>query len=85
MDNNKLNYDISKRYSHELGDIENKLNQLENGRIYELSNATMDGYLATNIRQLRKMIAELLDKIQNDEEGFSERISGIMNQMSEKK
>lgn len=78
MGDNKLNYEISKRYNHELSDIENKFVQLENKRIYELSNATMDGYLATNIAQLRKMFAELLDKIQNDEEGFSERISKMI-------
>ena len=78
MGENKLNYEISKRYSHELSDIANKLTQLENGRIYELSSATMDGYLATNIGQLRKMFAELLDKIQNDEEGFSERIGKMI-------
>lgn len=77
----KLDYQISKRYSHELGDIANKLDQLENGRIYELSRAAMDGYLVTNIRQLRKMIAELLDKIQNDEESVSERITEIMDQL----
>lgn len=78
MGDNKLNYEISKRYSHELGDIENKLVQLENNRVYELSDAKMDGYLATNIAQLRKMIAELLHKIQNDEEGFSEHISKMI-------
>ena len=78
MSENKLDYEISKRYSHELSDIANKLTQLENGRIYELTSATMDGYLATNIVQLRKMFAELLEKIQNDEEGFSERIGKMI-------
>lgn len=82
---NKLDYEIPKRYSHELGEIANKLDQLENGRVYELSRATMDGYLATNIKQLRRMIAELLDKIQNDEHGTSERISEMINQLSFKK
>ena len=78
MGDNKLSYKISKRYSHELADIENKLVQLENNRVYELNDAKMDGYLATNIAQLRKMFAELLDKIQNDEEGFSEYISKMI-------
>lgn len=31
--------DVTKKYSHELQDIKNKLNQLEQGRIYELSRA----------------------------------------------
>ena len=65
----KLDYEISKRYSNELGEIKSKLDQLERGRIYELSRAQMDGYLATNIKQLRTMIAYLLEKIQNDEQG----------------
>ncbi|MBQ6995621.1 MAG: hypothetical protein IJN64_14210 [Lachnospiraceae bacterium] len=60
MSEQKLGYEISKRYSHELTNIYNKLEQLEKGRIYELSEVSMDGYLATNIGQLRKMIDELL-------------------------
>lgn len=79
---NKLDYEIPKRYSHELGEIANKLDQLENGRVYELSRATMDGYLATNIKQLRRMIAELLDKIQNDEQGDMERMREMMDRLS---
>lgn len=78
MGENKLNYEISKRYSHELSDIANKLTQLENNRVYELSGAKMDGYLATNVAQLRKMFAELLRKIQDDEEGFNERIGKMI-------
>ena len=35
----KLDYEISKRYSTELSDIRNKLNQMERGRVYELSRA----------------------------------------------
>ena len=38
----------------------------------------MDGYLATNVAQLRKMFAELLRKIQDDEEGFNERIGKMI-------
>lgn len=45
---------IKKRYSHEIQDIDNKLRQLESERIYEKSGARMDGYLATNIIELRK-------------------------------
>lgn len=84
MSEQKLGYEISKRYSHELTNIHNKLEQLEKGRIYELSEVSMDGYLATNIGQLRKMIDELLEKIQNDEDSFSERVSGMINQISPK-
>lgn len=70
----KLDYEISKRYGSELSHIANKLDQLERGRIYELSHAQMDGYLDTNIRQLKTMINDLLDKIQNDGQSQDEKI-----------
>ena len=81
MGKSKLDYNIFDCYSHEVDDIVNKLNQLERGRIYELSNAQMDGYLATNVAQLRKMIAELLSKIQNGEDGTAEKLAEVMNRM----
>ena len=70
----KLSYKISERYSAELLEIENKLNQLERGRIYELSRAQMDGYLSTNINQLKDMLNDLLGKIQNDKQGQEEKM-----------
>ena len=71
----KLAYDISKRYSSELLNISNKLNQLERGRIYEFSHAQMDGYLSTNINQLKDMLNDLLGKIQNDGKSQDEKMS----------
>jgi len=82
MDKQKLNYNIADIYSFELEEIRNKLVQMESGRIYELSGAQMDGYLATNIRQLRKMIAELLSKIQNGAEGTDEELATIMKSIN---
>ena len=78
MSKSKLDYKISDCYSHELNEISNKLNQMERGRVYELSRAQMDGYLATNVTQLREMIAELLHKIQNGEDGTAEELAEIM-------
>ncbi len=78
MEKQKLDYSIADTYSFELEEIRNKLAQMESGRIYELSGAQMDGYLATNIRQLRKMIAVLLSKIQNGSEGMDEELATIM-------
>ena len=77
----RLSYNISDEYSHELGEMHNKLNQLERGRIYELSGAQMDGYLATNISQLRKEIIELLNKIQNGQEGTATELGNIMRNL----
>lgn len=74
----KLTYSISKEYSHELNEISHKLEQIEKGRVYELSGAQMDGYLATNAGQLKKMFANLLNKIQNGEEGTATHLADVM-------
>ena len=73
----KLEYDIKEKYGYELNEISNKLNQLEAGRIYENGGSKMDGSLATNIKQLRKMIGELLLKIQNGKDGTGDEIAKL--------
>ena len=83
MSDKKLEDEITDEYSHEILDIRNKLNQLENGRIYELSGAKMDGYLATNISELRELIIDLLYKIQSGEEGTATRLGNIMRGLNE--
>lgn len=72
---NKLGYDIREKYSYEINEIGNKLNQLEAGRIYENSGSKMDGSLTTNITQLRRMISELLIKIQDGKDGTDDDIA----------
>ena len=67
--------DVSDRYSAEILNIKNKLNQLEKGRIYEITGAKMDGYLSTNIEQLRESINDLLYKIEFNKESINERVS----------
>lgn len=74
MDEKEIKVDVGNRYRHEILDIKNKLQQLEDGRIYDLTKAQMDGYLSTNIVQLRKMIVELLYKIQYSEDSISEEL-----------
>lgn len=66
--------DIMKRYEREIMDIKNKLDKLEKGRIYELTKSKMDGYLSTNIEQLRKMIWELIYKIEYDKDSMNDEI-----------
>lgn len=77
----KLDYEISERYKAELLDIRNKLNQMERGRVYELSRAQMDGRLDTNINQLRDMLNDLLWKIQNDGQSQDEKIRESLTQI----
>lgn len=71
--------DITGKYSHELQDIENKLNDLEQKRIYDLTNAKMDGYLETNIIQLRKMIKELVLKIEYGRDSIDDEMIKLLS------
>jgi len=72
---------ITKRYSFEIQDINNKLQQLESGRIYEFSRAQMDGYLATNISQLKKMFADLIWKLENDEKSRKDEMGEALREI----
>ena len=74
--------DISDRYSAEILKINNKLNQLEKGRIYELTGAKMDGHLETNIGQLRESIYDLLYKIEYNKESTNEKISKELKKLN---
>lgn len=56
--------DIINKYQYEILKIKNKLNQLDKGRVYEISDIKQDGYLSTNVDQLRDMIADLVYKIE---------------------
>lgn len=80
---NKEKLGITKKYSREIQDILNKLSDLENGRIYELTKAQMDGYLATNIVQLRKMFKELISKIDNQEPSINDELGALFSKEKE--
>lgn len=66
--------DIKKRYSRELEDIDYILRNLENGRYYENTKAKMDGYLATNIADIRKDLNDLINKIEYNKDSIDEEI-----------
>lgn len=70
---------VSKRYSRELSEIKNKLNDLKNERIYELTKNRNDGYLRTNIEQLEKLLEKLFFKIDNDAPSVDEELREAMN------
>ena len=77
--------DVTKKYSREIQDMANKLRDLEQGRIYELTQARMDGYLATNINQLREMIIDLIRKIEYGKESINDRLYEIFNNGNDSK
>ena len=55
-----LEYDIREKYSYELNEIHDKLNQIKDGRVNGINGSGMDGNLSTNVMQLEKMIAKLM-------------------------
>ena len=65
----KLDYKINERYTNELLDIARRLQRLKDGTVYELTNVQSDGFIGTNVDQLKNKIVELLSKIQNDGQG----------------
>ncbi|AEN89691.1 MULTISPECIES: hypothetical protein [Priestia] len=68
---------ITKIYSQEILEIGNKLKDLENRRVYELSGAQMDGYLSTNVIKLRKMIKDLIIKIDNQDPSATDELDEL--------
>ncbi|MFY0147721.1 MULTISPECIES: hypothetical protein [Bacillus cereus group] len=64
--------DVKNEYSTEVLEISNKLKQLENGRVQEISNVGMDGSLANNIQSLRKMLNDLFNKIEYGKESIND-------------
>lgn len=77
MSREKLDYSIKEVYGSELLEIKTKLEQIESGRVLELSHSNGDGYLATNVNQLRKMFSSLLSKIQNGKDSIDEELADI--------
>lgn len=61
--NNKI-IDVKGKYQEEINNISNLLNELENGRIYEFTGASMDGRLQTKIGKLRGLLDNLINKIE---------------------
>ncbi|ACO84851.1 hypothetical protein CJF16_19735 [Clostridium botulinum] len=66
--------DVKKRYSRELEDIDYILRNLENGRYYENTKAKMDGYLATNVADIRKKVDDLINKIEYNKDSIDEQL-----------
>lgn len=79
MSNENVGKGIVKKYSREIGEIAYKLHQLEIGNIYEKTGSRMDGYLATNIQQIRKQLVELLSKIENDSPSINDELRDAFN------
>lgn len=74
---------IVEKYSREIQDIGNKLNDLEKRRVYELSGAQMDSSLPHNAQQLKKMISELLSKIDNQSPSINDELAQLFSDSKE--
>ncbi|MEH7141464.1 hypothetical protein [Priestia megaterium] len=69
--------DITEPYNMELQEIANKLRQLEQGRVIGLVGSNMDGTISTNIVQLRKMISDLILKVEYGKDSALDEMSEI--------
>lgn len=67
--------DIKDRYSRELEEIRYILQNLKNGRVYELPGGSrMDGSLEHNATKLEKLIKDLLHKIEYDKDSINDEL-----------
>jgi len=64
--------DIYNRYGHEINAINNYLEDLSRGKIYEIDKVPGVPLSSTLAKNLKDRIDELLYKIENDEPGFKE-------------
>ncbi|WP_257151365.1 hypothetical protein [Bacillus anthracis] len=69
--------DIRNGYSMEVDNIRTKLSELENGRIYEITGARMDGTIAKNIERLKEMLNDLCNKIEYGKDSMIEEITTL--------
>ena len=66
--------DVRERYCREIGEIEYILKNLEEGRYYEKTSARGDGYLATNITNLRNKLNDLINKVEYNLDSDEDKI-----------
>lgn len=76
---NEMNL-LKERYSHEILDIQNRLNYLEQGLIAELRGAGPYGSLSNNIQKLRKELNELFSKVVNGTESSTDELFTALNE-----
>lgn len=69
--------DIRNGYNMEVNNIRTKLSELENGRIYELTGARMDGSIAQNIQRLKEMLNDLCNKIEYGKDSLSDELAPL--------
>lgn len=61
----------------EIENIRDLLKDLQAGRIQELTGAESDGALSTNIIKLRKMLNDLIKKIDNQSESLGDEVGRL--------
>lgn len=65
---------IEEKYSMEISEINRMLENIKNGRFKENTKANSDGYLATNVENLKNEIFGLLKKIENNSDSKQDKI-----------
>lgn len=75
---------ISQKYSKEIEPINQILGKLLNEKYYEKSDNPSDGYLDTNIKELKSRFKDLLEKIDNGEESSSAKGRKLKKEIEER-
>lgn len=70
---------IKEIYSDEISELDYLLTQLENNQVYEFTNAKSDGSLSHNAHKLRKMIAQLIIKIDKEKPSDGDLIDPLFD------
>lgn len=66
--------DLRRDFSHELGEIAYRLQCMERGRVYELSQVPGDGSLVTNVAKLKEELTDLFAKIEGRKPSAEEEL-----------
>lgn len=79
------NIDIYSKYRHEITKINNYLMELEKARVFEVDRVPGVPKCSTLASHLKESITDLLDKINNNEDGFSEYAAKKVSEAFDKK
>lgn len=78
--------DVRDRYSRELEEIRYILQNLKNGRVYELPGGSKgDGSLEHNATKLEKLIKDLVLKIEYDKDSINDELHEAFFKMEDNK
>jgi hypothetical protein len=70
--------DITGRYNREIQEIKYIFQDLENGRVYDITRTRGDAYLHTHVANLRKKLNDLITKVEYDKDSIDEDLAAAL-------